>query len=298
MDARLHGFRLNTNSCGLRDLSRYLCTIEPIRFDLFDRERSVFAGERDGKCAGVVVSFKGQRRFPEMEDGEELRVHIHEAEEGRTPFDFNFFAFDLESGGGVYQAYRGSCSLHRFGMLLELLYDDLARNDCNATTETLLNRTTRRRLKKDQLEFSVVLRRGTFEEQIRKLNRVGEFTYDIVTQKDMSDAFAPLSRYARLERRTVRFKGGTRGQSILPTIRDLAASAVHHAMFRVVGTDDEGDVHRIDLAGPQPDEFARDHVDALADETVLVFGDITRSPYVDTMLRVLEQNQALFGPEE
>lgn len=119
MDARLHGFRLgSTETCTLMDLARYLNTVGGAEFQLFGMDRTVMAGSRDGKCVGVLITFKDQRRFPEMERGGQMQLFVHEAEEGRSPFDFNFFAFDPETGGGVYQHYRGSCSIYRFGMFL------------------------------------------------------------------------------------------------------------------------------------------------------------------------------------
>ena len=298
MDARLHGFRLgSTQTCTLRDLSNYLTAIKPEVFDFHNRDRMLFAGERDGKCVGVLLSLKDQRRFPEIERGEELKLFVHEAEEGRSPFDFNFFALDPETGAGLYQHYRSSCSIHRFGDLMGRLYDDLARNQCVGDTNILLARESGHRLRSDKLEFAVVYTRDNFEELVQRLDRAVSFQYDIVTQEDMSQSFIPLRPHAQLERRTVKFKSGTRGVNIIDGIKALLPSAARRGMFRVIGTDDEGDICRVDFMSPPADEFAKDDVDSLADEVILTFNDITKSPYVDTMIQVLQDNPGLFGPE-
>lgn len=297
MEARLHGFRMGgITTCSLQQLATYAQEINAVEFTFFKRNCVLFTGEKDGKTVGLLLTLKDQRRFPEIELGDELKVVIHEVEDGRSPFDFNFFAFDPATGGGVYQYYRGSCSIYRFEILLGQLYDDLARNECAADAETLLGRANGRRLRKDRLEFSVVYRRENFERVVRELTRVTSFQYDIVTQADMSQSFRPLAANAKLERRTIRFNTGVSGGSIIDGIISLVPSAVSDQMFRVSGHDNDGE-RTVDLMAPKPDDFAVDDVDELADEVVLKLHSISDSPYVDTMLSVLAENPGLLGEE-
>ena len=298
MDATLQGFRIGSlASCTLQNVANYMCGISGERFQFYESERMLFAGIRDGKCVGVLLSIKDQRRFPEISFREEFRVIIREVEEGHSPFDFNFFAFDPATSAGVYQHYRGSCSSHRFGLLLGRLYDDLARNQCVADRTTLLQRENNYRLRTDRLEFAMVYKRETFEELVGNLETATSFQYDVVTQADMSTSTAPLHPFARLERKTIKFQAATRGQTIVGALMEILPQGITDRMFRVTGYDAEGELHRIDYVSPPPDQFARDNVDELADEFILSFGNITESPYVVRMLEVLAQNPALLGRE-
>lgn len=298
MDATLQGFRIGSlQTCTLLNVANYMCSISGQKFQFYESERMLFAGMRDAKCVGVLLTLKDQRRFPEISFTEDFKVFIREVEEGHSPFDFNFFAFDPATHAGVYQHYRGSCSSHRFGLLLGRLYDDLARNQCVADKETLLQRENNYRLRSDRLEFAMVYKRETFEELVGNLEVASSFQYDVVTQADMSEATAPLHPFAKLERKTIKFQPATRGQTIVGALKAILPQVITDRMFRVVGYDAEGELHRIDYVSPPPDQFAKDNVDELADEFILSFGNITQSPYVDRMLEVLAQNPALLGPE-
>lgn len=298
MKARVYGFRLKSGSaCTLGHLAEYFNAIGKVPFQFAKQDRMVFAGMKEGVCVGVLLSLKEQRKFPEL-DGETLTLHINDVEEGRHRFDFNFFAIDPKTGGGVYQHYRGACSLSTFGGICRRLYDDLVRNDCKGSQEALLNRSHQRISRKDQLDFSIAYRRDTFEEALKELQRVKSFEYDVFTQKDMSGELAPLKSFAKLERRTVRFKPDIRGKSIVERILDLIPLRSSNGAFRVTGNDDSGNPVTIDLDGNMPDEFHSEEVDTLADEMVLRLDNIAESTFVDTLLDVLKDNTALFGPEE
>lgn len=163
---------------------------------------------------------------------------------------------------------------------------------------TLQHRSAERLSRKDQLEFSIAYRRDTFEEAVRELAVVNTFEYDIFTQKDMSQELTPLKSFARLERRTVRFRADVRGKSIVDKVLSLVPFRSTNGAFRVSGKDDSGNPISIDLDGYMPDEFHSEDVDSLADEMILRFDQIADSAFVDTLLGVLRENPALFGPEE
>ena len=298
MKARVYGFRIGgVSTCTLKHLAKYIRTVSGAKFSLSKQDRVIFAGTREGKCVGVLLSLKEQRRFPELEE-DSLTLHIHEVEEGRTPFDFNFFAFDPLTGGGVLQHYRGSCSILTFGSLLKRLYDDISRNQCEGSTTILQSRASGYLQRKEQLDFAVAYRRESFEDAVAELATVTTFEYDIFTQTEMSKELIPFSDKAKLERRTVKFKASVTGKSILDGIKSLMPNRSKQGAFRVTGDDIYGDQHSIDLNGNMPDEFHSEELDALADKLILRLDDIAKSPFVDKMLAVLSDNQALFGPEE
>jgi len=241
VETRLHGFRLTKGiSCSVRHVVNYLYQFNGMTFSFDEHDRMLFAGEKSGKCVGVLITLKSQKRFPEIEKGRTITVHIREAEKGRSAIDFNFFAIDPDTGSGVYQHYRGSYSLRRFGNFLCVLYDDLARTDCSCDTSTFLDRSSGHRLREDRLTFAIVYRREGFEELVRNLDKAAAFEYDIVTQEDMSKELAPLSKFARLERRTMRFERGTKGREILSGLKSLYNMAASKGLFRVIGYDDRG----------------------------------------------------------
>jgi hypothetical protein len=296
--AKVYGFRLKGGSaCTLRQLTQYFEDASGAKFTHSKQDRIFFAGHKEDICVGVFLTLKDQKRFPELEDGN-YTVHIHEVEEGKSPFDFNFFAIDPATGAGVYQNYRGSCSLLGFGSLCRRMYDDLFRNSGAGSAAILQSRSAERLSRKDQLEFAIAYRRETFEETVRELSVVNTFEYDIFTQKDMSSELSPLKPFAKLERRTVRFKRDVRGKSVVDKLISLIPFRSSDGAFRVSGKDESGNPISIDLDANMPDEFHSEDVDSLADEMVLKLDDITESAFVDTLIAVLRENPGLFGPEE
>lgn len=239
MKIRVYGFTLELGlGITKEDFFEYLIKIGPTK--LADN-RILAITECDEYYAGIVLSIRDTKQFCSIQQDSQGRFVITAEllEEGRNPVDFNFFIIEKQHLRGLYQHYHQSGSINTTCWILKKQYDILKQKLLEDKLTQATDEKSRRRIKrsfKGSLSYTVLLRGGTFEEHIEKLERIKKLECQFSEISSVPRAFRPLAAQAKrvVHKYTFSQKGN------FAAIKDATIELVKDRFFKtakIIGVD-------------------------------------------------------------
>lgn len=236
--------------------------------------------------AGLVLTIKDMKKFCTLvEKGKVIQVIEHKLNDNESMTEFNFFIFDVKNKYGMYQYYYHSCSLKSFiRTILYRIYNENVRDRLNSKKTKLEDagnseQVIRRKLEeyRGTLHYSIIERRGAFEERIRRMRKLDSVEFEILAPIDkVFSGFARLTDAFKKQKYTFSFKPEVRTKGWLTDT--IAAYFAKNKPTRAVvkGEDAQGEDTVYKLVNDF-DSFAEYNYDDLVQSLMLDSSDIEKS---------------------
>ncbi len=207
MIVKLAGVQLRTGKgIELEDYFDTLIEKGEVRQEISGQERIVVFDRSRDCVIGMVVTIRDQRRFAQMVEKQngEFTIDAGQVAKGTHLIDFNFIALYEETGAGLYQHYRGSCSPLRLQGYLQSVYRmlRLQRRSEWIDAQTHLSETKAQKLANKEfagkLALIPIVQTKDLEQLMNELDEVRYFDFAMPTSQ--RSTFAPLAPHVERER--------------------------------------------------------------------------------------------------
>lgn len=247
---------------------------------------------------GLLLTIKDMRKFCTIlnEEGK-VKLTAHELRKNEQVADFNFFIFDPVKSRGMYQHYYHSCSLPAFNVIAKSIYNEILKrykdieiNKHPGSKEDLKFLAAMRKKYFGTLHWSIIERKGKFEERIRQLRELTAIEFEYKVLETEEQPFEPLYPYLKRAKHTMSFNtGGGAAKKIAAVANWFSEQEMRKA--KVVGLDEHGVEVTYKLFNDY-DKFATFNYDDLVPSLSLDRDDVENSINNNAVIKSLQQEYA------
>lgn len=257
-------------------------------------ERFTYVDIVDGYHVGLIITTKDHSKFLEFSrDKMNAKLEARDLEDGKQLADFNFFAINQKTGKGIYQYYHQSCSIHGFGALCKLYYDNLKKQRIESAKEKVraggkeLLPKDERKISKDYsgtLQYSVIVRAETFRSMVKELKRINSVTLTVSTLTYNDTVFTPIALVAKNMTQKFTFEKKSLIGNVVPTVLGVTGlDGVKRAKVEGVGEDGLDQVIKL---YDTPDMFGEHDFDDIVGTMTISPADFAKSKFLRSIIDV------------